>query len=89
VISKIVAIQLKGTAGLIEKQGYLFEIKPNVIDYLTDHGYDAEYGARPLKRLVQREITNLISKKIIAGEFYKGDKIIVDVIDDVIVIYKG
>jgi ATP-dependent Clp protease ATP-binding subunit ClpB len=89
VISKIVAIQLKGTAGLIEKQGYLFEIKPNVIDYLTDHGYDAEYGARPLKRLVQREITNLISKKIIEGEFYKGDKIIVDVIDDVIVIYKG
>ena len=89
VISKIVAIQLKGTAGLIEKQGYLFEIKPNVIDYLTDHGYDAEYGARPLKRLVQREITNLISKKIIAGEFYNGDKIIVDVIDDVIVIYKG
>ncbi len=89
VISKIVAIQLQGTADLIEKQGYLFEIKPNVIDYLTDHGYDAEYGARPLKRIVQREITNLISKKIIAGEFYKGDRIVVDAIDDLIAIYKG
>ncbi len=87
VIRDIVKIQLQDVEKLLENQHYKFEILPSAIDYLTEHGYDIEYGARPLKRLIQKEIINLISKKIIAGEFIKGSTIVIDAVDDNLITY--
>lgn len=88
VIREIVKIQIHQATDLLEKQGFQVEILPQAIDNLTENGYEPEYGARPLKRLIQREIINLISKKIIAGEFQKGDTIIIDSIDDILAVYR-
>lgn len=88
VIKKIVEIQLNQVVHLLKEQGYAVELMPALLDHLTEHGYDAEYGARPLKRLIQKEIVNLVSKKIIAGEFHRGDIIVLDSIDDNMAVYK-
>jgi len=88
VIREIVKIQLKQVETMLSLQSYHLEIKPSALDYLTEHGYDPEYGARPLKRLIQREIINLISKKIIAGDIHKGETIVIDCIDEVLGVYK-
>lgn len=88
VIAEIVKIQLHQVSDLMEKQGYKLEIKDAAVDFLAEHGYDPEYGARPLKRLIQREIVNQISRNIIGGEFAKNDTIVVDNIDDILRVYK-
>jgi ATP-dependent Clp protease ATP-binding subunit ClpB len=87
VIKAIVSIQLKQIEELLVQQDLKLEILPAAIEYLTEHGYDPELGARPLKRLIQRDIINLISKKIIAGEFTKGMTIYIDAVDDILVAY--
>jgi ATP-dependent Clp protease ATP-binding subunit ClpB len=56
------------------------------LDYLVDHGFDPQFGARPLKRVIQKEIINLLSKKIIAGDIDKSKKVVMDVFDGVVVL---
>lgn len=87
VIRGIVEIQLRHITSLLSQQDLKVEILPAAIDYLTEHGYDPEYGARPLKRLIQKDIVNLISKKIISGDFQRGNTIYIDRIDDILVTY--
>jgi ATP-dependent Clp protease ATP-binding subunit ClpB len=87
VIKEIVKIQLLQVEQLLNAQDYQLIIKSEAIDYLTEQGYDIEYGARPLKRLIQKEIINLISRKIISGEFQKGKTITIDAVDDMLVAY--
>lgn len=87
VIREIVKIQMKQVEDLLAEQDLKLEILPSALDYLSEHGYDPEMGARPLKRLIQRDIVNLISKKIIAGEFLKGMTIYIDVVDDILIAY--
>jgi ATP-dependent Clp protease ATP-binding subunit ClpB len=55
------------------------------LDYLTDQGFDPQFGARPLKRLIQKQIVNPLSKKILAGEIDRGQPVLVDVFDDMVV----
>jgi len=55
------------------------KLTDNAIDFLTKHGFDEQYGARPLKRAIQRYIEDPLSEKILVGEFSKGDEIDVDV----------
>ena len=52
------------------------------MEFLVEHGYDANYGARPLKRSIQRYIEDPLSEKILMGEFGRGDEIEVDVAPD-------
>lgn len=87
VIHEIVKIQLKQVEELLSRQDYKLDVLPTALDYLTEHGYDPEFGARPLKRLIQKEIVNMISKKIIAGELKKGSTIYIDAVDDILVSY--
>jgi ATP-dependent Clp protease ATP-binding subunit ClpB len=56
-----------------------------LLEYLAEQGYDPQFGARPLKRLVQKLIVNSLSKKILAGDIDKGKTVLVDVFDGVIV----
>jgi ATP-dependent Clp protease ATP-binding subunit ClpB len=52
-----------------------------VLDYLAENGYDPQFGARPLKRLIQKEIVNRLSKRILAGDIDKATPVLVDVFD--------
>ena len=56
-----------------------------LVDYLSETGYDPQFGARPLKRLIQKQIVNQLSKKILAGDIDKSHPVLVDVFDGVVV----
>ncbi|MCK7554525.1 ATP-dependent chaperone ClpB [Chitinophaga sedimenti] len=82
----IINIQLQNLKELVAKNGMILEFSDYAIDYLAEQGYDPQFGARPLKRLIQKQIVNLLSKKILAGEVEKSKPVLIDVFDGVVVI---
>ncbi|MCR5358627.1 MAG: ATP-dependent chaperone ClpB [Thermoguttaceae bacterium] len=64
-IRQIVGLQLKKLAGLLEKQGIVFKATDKAVDAITESGYDVVYGARPLKRVIQREIQNPLALQLL------------------------
>lgn len=74
-INKIIQIQLSLVAQRLAGRKIQLEFSPEAVDYLARKGYDPLYGARPLKRVVQSELLNPLSKEIISGNFKSGDKI--------------
>jgi len=62
------------------------EFSDYAVDYLLENGFDPQYGARPLKRVLQKEVINLLSKKIIAGDIDKNKPVLIDVFDGTVVI---
>ena len=60
---------------MLQKQGLQIELDQAAKDFLVEIGYDPQFGARPLKRTIQRELVNLLSKAILAGTFANGDAI--------------
>ncbi len=74
-ISEIVKLQIEKTAKLLKDQNISLNVTNKAIDYLIENGYSEEYGARPLKRLIQKEIENKISEMIIADEVEAGQEI--------------
>jgi ATP-dependent Clp protease ATP-binding subunit ClpB len=73
-----VEIQLRHVSALLAERGYLLVISPEARAYLAEVGYDADYGARPLKRAIQRELQDPLAVKILGGEFHEGDTIRVE-----------
>ena len=61
------------------------EFSDYAIDYLAEHGYDPQFGARPLKRLIQKEIVNQLIKKILSGEVDKTKTALIDVFANTVV----
>jgi ATP-dependent Clp protease ATP-binding subunit ClpB len=84
-IRSIVSIQLELLKSMIADSGMELQFTPYVLDYLAEHGFDPQMGARPLKRLIQREIINPLSKKILSGLVNKSRPILIDVFDSTIV----
>ncbi|MEO5999220.1 MAG: ATP-dependent chaperone ClpB [Chitinophagaceae bacterium] len=84
-IKGIIKIQLENLKQLVAKNGIRLEFSEYAIDYLAENGFDAQLGARPLKRLVQKEIVNQLSKKILAGSIDKSQPVLVDVFDGLVV----
>ncbi len=84
-IKGIIKIQLNGLKELIAKNGIQLEFTDYALEYLAENGYDPQFGARPLKRLIQREIVNQLSKKILAGDIDKTKPVLVDVFDGTVV----
>ena len=78
-------VQLNQLKKLVSESGIQLRFSDYLIDYLAENGYDPQYGARPLKRLIQREIVNQLSKKILAGDIDKSHPVLVDVFDGVVV----
>jgi ATP-dependent Clp protease ATP-binding subunit ClpB len=74
----IIRIQLKRVENLLREQKISFEISPAACDFLVERGYDPVYGARPLKRSIQREIENPIATKLLENTFIAGDTIYID-----------
>lgn len=74
-MNKIVEIQLHALKNIIASQHINLEYDDNAINLLADKGYDPNFGARPLKRVIQREVQNELAKGILAGKYSNGDTI--------------
>ena len=77
-LRQIVSIQLRRIEGLLSDQKIAIEIAETAKDYVVEAGYDPAYGARPLKRAIQREIENPLATKILEGAFSEGDTIVIE-----------
>ncbi|MFM1963840.1 MAG: ATP-dependent chaperone ClpB [Bacteroidota bacterium] len=84
-VRKIIEIQLHSLELLVRESGIELSFTPYAIDFLSEHGYDPQFGARPLKRLIQKEIINQLSKRILAGDIDKSRPVMVDVFDGLVV----
>ena len=84
-IKGIVSIQLDNLKKLVAENGITLEFTEYAVAYLADNGYDIQFGARPLKRLIQKQIVNQLSRKILAGDIDKSHPVLVDVFDGVVV----
>ena len=70
---------------MIAKQGITFDATQEAIQYLAEKGYNPEYGARPVKRVIQKEVLNALSKEILAGNVNIDSIILLDAFDDELV----
>jgi len=77
-VVKIVGLLLDQTKRLVHAQEIDFEATPQVLEYLAKEGFDPQFGARPLRRVIVRQIENPISEKIIGGQFKEGASIAID-----------
>jgi ATP-dependent Clp protease ATP-binding subunit ClpB len=84
-ISAIVDLQLKGLQKMLNKQGITFDATSEAISYLAEKGYNPEYGARPVKRVIQKEVLNELSKAILSGSVTTDSIILLDAFDDKLV----
>jgi ATP-dependent Clp protease ATP-binding subunit ClpB len=87
-ITRIVDIQLKRLFDRLEKQKISLRLSDAAKTHLGREGYDPAYGARPLKRVIQREILDPLSLEILDGKFAEGDAIQVDLKDGHLVFHK-
>ena len=77
-MSKIVGLQLNAVKRRLNEQNITLEASPEAIAHLSEAGWDPQYGARPVKRAIQNEVLNALSKKIIAGKVHADDVILLD-----------
>ena len=87
-LRQIVVIQLKRIERLLADQKIKFELSPAALTYLVDVGYDPVYGARPLKRAIQRYLENAIATKLLENTFVEGDTILIDCVDNTLTFNK-
>jgi len=72
-LEKIAAIQIAHVAKLMADRGYTLEVSAEALHYLAENGYDPDYGARPLKRTIQRELQDPLAVQVLSGQFHPGD----------------
>ncbi|MDY3548814.1 ATP-dependent chaperone ClpB [Riemerella anatipestifer] len=77
-IGKIIQYLLRGFNKMLEKKNIILTATEDALNYIREKGYDPSFGARPLKRLLQQEVLNQLSKEILAGNVNDGDRIILD-----------
>jgi len=77
-LNQIVNIQLKHVEKLLSERDFRLEVTPAAREYLAEAGYDPDYGARPLKRAIQRELQDPLALRILNGDFPTGSVIVVD-----------
>ncbi|CAM3439252.1 ATP-dependent chaperone ClpB [Flavobacterium longum] len=80
-IKQIVGLQLKSVTKMLAQQHITLDATPEAIDYLAEKGYDPQFGARPVKRVIQREVLNQLSKEILAGKITTDSIILLDSFD--------
>src|SRR5690606_35545888 len=67
-IKQIVGLQLKSVSRMLALQNITLDATPEAINYLAEKGFDPQFGARPVKRVIQREVLNQLSKEILSGQ---------------------
>ncbi len=80
-IREIVGLQLKSVTKLLAKQNITLDATPEAIDYLAKKGYDPDFGARPVKRVIQKDVMNELSKQILSGKVTTDSIILLDSFD--------
>ena len=83
-IKGIIRIQLEHLQKQLMQQDINLQFTDYALDYLAERGFDPQYGARPLKRVIQKDIINMLSRKIIGGEIDKSIPVLIDVFDGVV-----
>lgn len=81
-IEEIVGLQIHSIQKMLERNGVTMEVTPAALKYLAEEGYDPEFGARPVKRVIHRTVLNRLSKDILAQKVDKERPIIIDVKND-------
>lgn len=84
-IRNIVQLQFERIAGRMKKQGLQIEISEQAIDWMAALGFDPQYGARPVKRVLQQHVLNDLSKQILGGTINREQPVVVDVVDQELV----
>ena len=84
-IGKIVQFQLRGINKMLVSRNIILTATQEAIDFILKKGYDPAFGARPLKRVVQQEVLNKLSKEILAGNVKEGERVTVDCFDNKLV----
>ncbi|MFC4688879.1 ATP-dependent chaperone ClpB [Dokdonia genika] len=84
-IRDIVKLQFKGIRKMLSQQNITLDATKQAIDFLAEAGFQPEYGARPVKRAIQREVLNQLSKEILSGKVTSDSVILVDSFDDKLV----
>ena len=87
-IGKIVQFQLRSYNDLLLKRNIIMTATQDALDYLTNKGYDPVFGARPLKRVIQQEVLNKLSKEILAGTVNDGDRITLDYFEETGLVFR-
>ena len=87
-IGKIVKYQLSGFNKMLEKKGIVLTATEDAIEYLMNKGYQPAFGARPLKRVLQQEVLNQLSKEILAGKVHDNDRITLDYFEETGLIFR-
>ena len=77
-IVQVVGLMVKSVAERLAEQGITFELTNSAADWLAEEGFDPVYGARPLRRAIQRSLENRLSRGILSGEFHHGDHLVVN-----------
>ncbi|MCK8140822.1 ATP-dependent chaperone ClpB [Flavobacterium sp. I-SCBP12n] len=80
-IAQIVGLQLKSVTKMLALQGIIMDATPDAIAYLSEKGYDPQFGARPVKRVIQREVLNELSKEILSGKITTDSIVLIDAFD--------
>jgi ATP-dependent Clp protease ATP-binding subunit ClpB len=80
-IKEIVVVQLKSVIKMLAYQNITLDATPEAIEYLAQKGYDPQFGARPVKRVIQREVLNQLSKEILAGRVTTDSVVLLDSFD--------
>jgi ATP-dependent Clp protease ATP-binding subunit ClpB len=88
-IKRITYIQLQNVAQRLKNRDLHLVILPKALDHFAEIGYDANYGARPLRRVIQTSLENKLAQDILQGKYLPGDKIQVDYQGEEIVFSKG
>ena len=84
-IKQIVRFQLNGIIKLVARENIILEATNEAIDYLAEKGYDPQFGARPVKRVLQKEVMNALSKEILKGDIKAGSMVLLDSFDNALV----
>jgi ATP-dependent Clp protease ATP-binding subunit ClpC len=85
-IRKIVGLEIEKLRDRVLDQGYDIRLTEAAEEWLAENGYNAEYGARPLRRLIQKEVETPLSDQLLAGRFDLGDVVLIDANEDEVVI---
>jgi ATP-dependent Clp protease ATP-binding subunit ClpC len=87
-MQKIVSLQMEDIQSRLSDHGLKVELTPEAVEWIANEGYDSAFGARPLKRALQKHVESPLSVSLLSGEFSKGDTVLVDIEDNAVVFKK-
>ena len=88
-IKDIVRLQLDLLSRRLEEKNIIIKATEEAIELLADRGYDPQFGARPVKRVIQRDVLNELSKALLSSNVQKDDEILMDAFDEELIFRKN